>query len=74
LREALVGILEEPEVLELQQGLRLVQHADDDLLPVDRRQGGDTQVERLAPDLHRDAAVLRHALLRDVQLGHDLES
>ena len=32
------------------------------------------QVERLAADPHADPAVLRDALLGDVQVGHDLQA
>ncbi len=72
-REPIVGVLEEAEVGEVQHRVALVEDADHDLLAVHGRERRDTHVELPGADLHRDPAVLRHALLRDVQICHDLE-
>ena len=52
----------------------LVEDADDRVLAVDGGHDGDAEVDAAATDLHPEAAVLRDALLRDVQLGHDLDA
>ena len=67
-------MLGEPEVGQVQQDRGLVQDSHHDLLPVDRGEGRDAQVDLLAADLQRDAAVLGDAPLGDVEVGHDLEA
>ena len=52
----------------------LVEDADDGVLAVDRRHDRDAEVDRAALHAQAEAAVLGHALLRDVQLGHDLDA
>src|SRR5581483_9105292 len=56
----------------------LVEQPHDDLFAPERGQGGDAVVELflLSVDGHfeHDAAVLRQALLADVELGHDLDA
>ena len=52
----------------------LVQDADDGVLAVHGRHDGDAEVDGAAADLHAEAAVLGDPLLRDVQLGHDLDA
>ena len=42
--------------------------------PVDRRQRRDAEVDLAAARAEGDAAVLRHAALGDVELGHDLQA
>ncbi len=37
-------------------------------------QGGDAHVHRTVADLEGDAAILRHALLGDIELCHDLDA
>ena len=69
-----VGALEEPEVLETQEGVGRIQDPEHDLLAEHRGQCRDTQIDLLAADLHRDPAVLRDALLRDVEVGHHLHA
>ena len=73
LREALVRVLEEAQILEGQQRVRLVQDPDHDLLSVDGRERGEPEVQGPAAHLHRDPAVLGETLLGDVQVGHHLE-
>ena len=68
-----------PEHVEAQRGelLRqalLVEDADDRVLAVHRGHDRDAEVDGAAADLHPEAAVLGHALLGDVQLGHDLDA
>jgi hypothetical protein len=74
LREALERLREHAELLELDHDLALVEDAHDDLLAVGGGQRGDAQVDRLARDLERDAAVLRDAALGDVEVGEDLDA
>ena len=74
LLEALERLLGEAEVLEVEHHVGLVEEAHDDLLAVHGGQRGDAHVDGLAADHEADAAVLRHAPLGDVQLGHDLEA
>ena len=52
----------------------LVQDADDRVLAVDGGHDGDAEVDGAALHAQAEAAVLGHALLRDVQLGHDLDA
>src|SRR5438874_1573435 len=69
---ALVGLLEEPQLLHRQQHRLLVQDPDDDLLPEHRRERRQSEVDAPAAHLEADPAVLRDALLGDVHLAHDL--
>jgi hypothetical protein len=50
------------------------QEADDDLLAVQRRQGGDACLDHHAVDGELRAAVLRTPALGDVEAGHDLDA
>src|SRR5208337_755566 len=56
----------------------LVQQAENDFLAPQRGQSGNAEIELLLlpSDLHleHDPAILRQALLADVELGHDLEA
>ena len=67
-------ILVESEVVEAQDHARLVEHAHDDLLAVDRGQRRHPQVDALAADVERNPAVLRDAMLGDVHVRHHLEA
>ena len=51
-----------------------VEQAQAHALGVDGRDGGDADVERIAPGLEVDAPVLRQAFFRDVEPRHDLEA
>ena len=52
----------------------LVEQAQHDALAVPRRDRRDAHVDGAARDPQRDAAVLRQALLGDVELRHDLDA
>ena len=52
----------------------LVEDAHHDALAVDERQRHDADVDAPAVDRQREAAVLGHALLGDVEVGHDLDA
>ncbi len=52
----------------------LVEDADDGVLAVDRRHDGDAEVDGAALHAQAEAAVLGHALLRDVELRHHLDA
>ena len=75
-RAAVAGkrLLGEPQLLEAQHHVGPVEQADDDLLAVDGRQRGDAHVDGPAAHDEADAAVLRHAPLGDVEVGHDLQT
>src|SRR5215218_7171880 len=73
LGEALQRLRQHAELLHADHGLRGVQDAHDDVLAVLGGQGRDAQVDRLAVDDGRDAAVLRDAPLGDVEVGEDLD-
>ena len=68
----------EAEFRHVEHELVLVEETHDDLLAEERRQHGHAEVDFFRrtvlgePDL--DAAVLRQPLLRDVELGHDLDA
>src|SRR5215472_11433392 len=68
----------ETELGHVQAEVFLVEQSHDDLFAVQRGHGGHTKVQFLllafGPVLDHDAAVLRQALFRDIQLGHDLYS
>ena len=51
-----------------------VEETDNDLLAVDGRQDGDTQIDFLAGDADAEAAVLRQAALGDVEAGENLDA
>jgi hypothetical protein len=75
-REALeLGALH-PERLEPVDGhvAALVEDAHDDALAVDERQRDDADVHAPAFDRQRETAVLGHAPLGDVEVGHDLDA
>src|SRR5206468_7469795 len=72
--EPFLGFGQEPELLEAQHGLALVEDSHDDLFAVHRRQRRDAEVDAAATHLHADAAVLRDAALGDVDVGHDLQT
>ena len=52
----------------------LVEDADDRVLAVHARHDRDAEVDRLPRQAQLEASVLRHALLGDVELGHDLDA
>ena len=52
----------------------LVEDAQDGALAVDERQGDDADVHAAPVDGQREAPVLGHALLGDVEVGHDLDA
>src|SRR6266540_1105074 len=64
----------EPQGGELLGEALLVQDADDGVLAVHGRHDGHAEIDGAAADLDPEAAVLRDPLLRDVQLGHDLDA
>ena len=78
LLEALEGVRLEAQLGHVEHELRLVQEPQDDLLAPEGGERGHAEVEVAAAvlDLHLDLdpAVLGKALLRDVQLGHDLDA
>ena len=65
---------QETELGEVERGARLVEHPEDDLLAVHRRQRGDAQVDLAPARGERDAAVLGDTVLGDVEARHDLET
>jgi hypothetical protein len=62
------------DVLEVLEHRRLVEQTHHDALAVAGRHGRETDVDVAAGDLDLDAAVLRDALLGDVEAGHDLDA
>ena len=52
----------------------LVEDADDGVFAVHARHDRDAEVDGLARHAQAEAAVLRHALLGDVELGHHLDA
>src|SRR6266404_6095899 len=66
------------ELGHVQPEVFLIQQAHDDLFAVQGRDGRNAEVEFLflafSLVLDHDAAVLRQALFRDVQFGHDLQA
>ncbi len=64
----------EPQLVELLADRLLVQDADDGVLAVNARHDRDAEVDRLPRQPQLEAAVLRHALLGDVELRHDLDA
>jgi hypothetical protein len=59
---------------EAELALALVQQAQHGAFAVRAGQRGHAHVDRAGADAQRDAAVLRQALLGDVQVGHDLQA
>ena len=55
-------------------GARRVEDPDHDLLAEQRRQRADAKVDRLVAELQLHPAVLRHALLGDVEARDDLDA
>src|SRR5262249_16794264 len=74
LLEALVVGVPETQVTNVQLNVAAVKNAHHDRLAVVGRQDADAQVEVFAADGHLDTAVLRAALLRNVDRGHDLDA
>ena len=64
----------EPQLVELLADRLLVEDTDDGILAVHARHDRDAEVDALAAHPHLEAAVLRHALLGDVELRHDLHA
>ena len=52
----------------------LVENADHHVFAVHRRQHGDAEIDLALVDAQAEAAVLWHALLGDVEFGHDLQA
>jgi hypothetical protein len=72
-------LLVEAQDVEAQRGellgqALLVEDSDDGVLAVDGGHDRHAEVDGTAPELDAEASVLRHALLGDVQLGHDLHA
>src|SRR5713101_2516361 len=67
-------VLVHPDLGEVEQHRALVEQAHDDALAEHGGRGGEADVDVAAGELHADAAVLRQALLRDVQAAHDLHA
>ena len=64
----------EPQLVELLADRFLVEDTDDRVLAVHARHDRDAEVDRLARQPQLEAAVLRDALLGDVELRHDLDA
>ena len=62
------------ELREIEPAGLLVEQAQHDALAVPGRDRRDAHVDRAARDAQADAAVLRQALLGDVELRHDLDA
>ena len=71
--EILEGVPGEPKFVHVEHDAALVQDPEDDRFPVNRRDGGDPEVNLLPFHPEHDPPVLREAPLGDVQLGHDFE-
>ena len=67
-------MLVEAQRFEVQEVLRAGQQAHHHALAVRYGQGGEAHVVVAAGDLEADAAILRQALLGDVQVSHDLDA
>jgi hypothetical protein len=68
-------IVAEPDVGQVVQDVLAVEQTNRDAFaPLDRGRGGYAHVDVFARDLAPDATVLRQALLRDVEPGHDLHT
>ena len=64
----------EAQMLELEHGVVLLEDTHHAAFAEAGRHGREADVDVLAGDLDLDAAVLRHALLGDVQGAHDLDA
>ena len=60
------------ELLDVEDRLVLVQHPQHHLFAVDARHRAEAQVDGASLRHDLNAAVLRHAPLRDIEVGHDL--
>ena len=74
LRVALQGLGQEPQLLQGDQGERLVQHSQHHHLAVGAVGGGDAEVDVFAFDADGELAVLRAPALGDVHAGEHLQS
>src|SRR5262249_50561805 len=72
--EALVGVDQHADALEVEGHAALVEQTHDDAFAVDHRNDGHADVDLAIVDAHLDAAVLRQTFFRDVEPRHDLES
>src|SRR5690606_35538918 len=68
------GLGAHADLREVEQGGVLVEQTHDDPLPVRGGDAAHADVDVAAGELDADAAVLREALLGDVQLRHDLHA
>ena len=64
---------QEPELIQGISGALLKEDPHDHLFAVDRRQGGDAEIDLLPVHRELDPAVLREPLLGDVHPAHDLD-
>ncbi len=62
------------QLVEPERRVRLVEDAHADLLAPFARHGGDAKINRLPFHRHADPAVLREALLGDIELAQNLEA
>ena len=72
-------VVGETEAIETQIGellgqVLLVENADDGVLAVNRRHDRDTEVDLATAQVEFEATVLRHPLLGDVEIRHDLDA
>ena len=67
-------LVADAETVEADERLASVEDAQGDAFAVACRQGRDAHVEGAASEGQRDAAILRHALLGDVQPAHHLDA
>src|SRR5262245_24695616 len=64
----------EAELRQVELQRFLVEDSENRLLAEDRRQGRDAEVDLAVVVAELDAAVLRQAALRDVEIRHDLDA
>ena len=62
------------DLVQVERHDRAVEHPHDDALAEHRGQHADAEIDRVAADGQLDAAVLRHAALGDVEIGHHLDA
>src|SRR5665213_930350 len=74
LAEEGVGVLGHADVGEVKDHAALVKQTHDDAFAVDHGDDRHTNVYFAVLHAHLDTAVLRHALLGDVETGHDLDA
>src|SRR5262249_53123577 len=74
LAEGAVGVLQHADVGEVEDHAALVEQTHDDAFAVDHGDDRDANIDLALVDAHLDAAVLRQALLGDVQVRHDLDT